>query len=55
LLARRFTNREIAAELVLSVRTVERHIANLYEKTGLSSRRDALSYAHRQDLIPRNT
>jgi DNA-binding CsgD family transcriptional regulator len=28
------SNREIAAELVLSVRTVERHIANIYQKIG---------------------
>jgi DNA-binding CsgD family transcriptional regulator len=53
LLAQRFTNREIANQLVLSVRTVERHIANLYEKTGVTNRRDALTYAHLHDLLPR--
>jgi ATP/maltotriose-dependent transcriptional regulator MalT len=32
------SNREIAAELVLSVRTVERHIENIYGKIGASGR-----------------
>jgi len=44
LLARRFSNREIADELVLSVRTVERHITNIYGKTGLTMRHEAESY-----------
>jgi non-specific serine/threonine protein kinase len=34
LIARGFANSEIADELVLSVRTVERHIANIYDKVG---------------------
>jgi len=45
LIGRRYSNREIADELVLSVRTVERHITNIYAKTGLSSRRLAERYA----------
>jgi DNA-binding CsgD family transcriptional regulator len=45
LIARHYSNRQIAAELVLSVRTVERHITNIYAKTGLSSRRLAERYA----------
>lgn len=32
------TNQEIAEELVLSVRTVERHLGNVYEKIGASGR-----------------
>ena len=32
------TNADIARELVLSVRTVERHVANLYVKIGASGR-----------------
>jgi DNA-binding NarL/FixJ family response regulator len=46
--ARGRSNQEIAAELVLSVRTVERHIANIYDKIGASgraARAAAASYA----------
>jgi DNA-binding NarL/FixJ family response regulator len=32
------TNRELADELVLSVRTVERHLTNIYTKLGTSGR-----------------
>jgi DNA-binding NarL/FixJ family response regulator len=32
------TNQEIADDLVLSVRTVERHISTIYEKLGLHGR-----------------
>ena len=45
LLARHYTNREVAEELVLSIRTVERHVANIYAKLGVSSRRLATAYA----------
>ena len=48
LIARGRTNHEIATELVLSVRTVERHIANIYDKIGASgraARAAAASYA----------
>jgi non-specific serine/threonine protein kinase len=38
LIARGKTNGEIAAELVLSKRTVEKHVANIMSKLGLSSR-----------------
>jgi DNA-binding NarL/FixJ family response regulator len=51
LLGRRFSNNEIAATLVLSVRTVERHIANIYTKTGSHSRREARCFAERFGLI----
>ena len=40
LVARRLTNREIGDRLHISVRTVEKHIANLLLKTGASSRLD---------------
>jgi DNA-binding NarL/FixJ family response regulator len=45
------TNREIAADLVLSVRTVDRHVSNIYAKLGVSSRAAAVSYAHEHGLV----
>jgi DNA-binding CsgD family transcriptional regulator len=45
------TNREIAADLVLSVRTVDRHVSNIYAKLGISSRAAAASYAHEHGLV----
>ena len=39
------SSKEIGEELVLSVRTVERHIANIYLKTGTHGRAQATSYA----------
>jgi DNA-binding CsgD family transcriptional regulator len=51
LLARHYSDREIADELVLSIRTVERHVANIYAKTGVSSRRLAAEYAMRHSLL----
>jgi pimeloyl-ACP methyl ester carboxylesterase/DNA-binding CsgD family transcriptional regulator len=45
------TNNEIAEALSLSVRTVERHIGNLYGKIGARGRADATAYALRQGLL----
>ncbi len=39
------SGKEIGAELVLSVRTVERHIANIYVKTNLHGRAQVANYA----------
>lgn len=47
-------NQRIAALLVLSVRTVERHISNIYSKIGAqgpASRAMATAYALRHDLV----
>ena len=51
LLGRRYSNNEIVDELVLSVRTVDRHVANIYAKTGVSTRRQAASRALATGLL----
>ncbi|MBE0608799.1 MAG: hypothetical protein IH609_05430 [Dehalococcoidia bacterium] len=45
LLATGLSSKEIGEALVLSVRTVERHIANIYTKTGTHGRAQATAYA----------
>ena len=45
------TNNEVAADLVLSLRTVERHIGNIYAKIGARGRADATVYALTQGLV----
>jgi len=44
------SNREISEELTLSVRTVARHIANIYTKIGTRNKAEATDYAHRHGL-----
>jgi DNA-binding CsgD family transcriptional regulator len=51
LVARGLTNREVAEALVLSERTVARHLANLYTKVGVTTRTAATTYAHRNGLV----
>jgi len=50
LVAARRTNKEIAAELVVSVHTIERHVQNAYRKIGANSRMDARAYVSRVQL-----
>ena len=45
LMAQGLTNGEIATELVLSVRTVDRHVAEILAKLGVTSRRQAAARA----------
>ena len=44
------SNAEIAAALVLSVHTVERHVANVYRKISVHNRAEATAYALRAGL-----
>jgi DNA-binding CsgD family transcriptional regulator len=45
------TNKAIAAALVLSERTVDRHVSNIFAKLGVSSRAAATAYAYEQRLL----
>ncbi len=53
LLALGYMNPEIADQLVLSVRTVETHRANIQRKTGISTRAELIAYAVENDLVER--
>jgi DNA-binding NarL/FixJ family response regulator len=44
-------NRQIAEELVLSEKTVARHLSNIFVKIGVSSRAAATAYAFEQGLV----
>lgn len=45
------TNKAIAARLVISERTVDRHVSNILAKVGVPSRSAATAYAYEHDLI----
>jgi DNA-binding NarL/FixJ family response regulator len=51
LVARGFSNRQIAKDLFLSERTIENHIANIKRKLGRSSRTEIAAWATQQRLI----
>jgi DNA-binding NarL/FixJ family response regulator len=51
LLARGYTNQEIAARLFVSVRTVESHRAHILNKLRLSTRADLVNYALESGLL----
>ena len=51
LVAEGYTNKEIAATLVISDKTVERHRANILDKLGMRDRVELTRYAIRHGLI----
>jgi DNA-binding NarL/FixJ family response regulator len=51
LVARGRSNRVIASDLVISEKTVARHVSNIFTKLGLSSRAEATAYAYEHGLV----
>ena len=51
LLAAGKTNRDIAKALFISEKTVARHVSNIFDKLGVSSRAGATAWAYQHDLI----
>jgi DNA-binding NarL/FixJ family response regulator len=45
------TNQAIADELSLAVKTVDRHVSNIFTKIGVTSRAAATAYAFRNELV----
>jgi DNA-binding NarL/FixJ family response regulator len=45
------TNRAIATDLVISEKTVARHVSNIFTKIAVSSRSAATAYAYEHDLV----
>ncbi|MDQ1372988.1 MAG: hypothetical protein QOJ09_326, partial [Actinomycetota bacterium] len=53
LVAAGLTNRQIAAEVFLSAKTVSRHLSNIFTKIGVSSRSAATAYAFEHRIVER--
>jgi NarL family two-component system response regulator LiaR len=51
LLARGLTNKEIAAELVITERTVKFHVSSILDKLGAANRTEAVTIAAQQGLV----
>ena len=51
LVAAGLRNQEIADQLVISLPTVKRHIANAYGKLGVTHRTEAVARAHELGLL----
>lgn len=51
LIAKGFSNKEIAEQLIISVKTVESHKSNVMEKLGLKTRPELVKYAAKKGLL----
>ena len=49
------TDREIAEELFISIKTVGNHVSNILNKTSAANRTEATSYAHTHGLVGPNS
>ncbi|MGH2686125.1 MAG: response regulator transcription factor, partial [Actinomycetota bacterium] len=55
LVASGHTNRQMAAELNLSEKTIARHVSNIFTKIGVSTRAAATAFAFEHGLIRRTS
>jgi len=55
LLAKRYSNKEIANKLFISPSTVKRHTITIYQKLGVNSRRDAVIKARELGVLQKTT
>lgn len=55
LVAAGHTNKEVAAALFLSDKTIARHLSNIFTKAGVSTRSAATAFAFEHDMIHRDT
>lgn len=55
LVAAGHTNKEVAAALFLSDKTIARHLSNIFTKAGVSTRTAATAFAFEHDMIHRGT
>ena len=53
LVSRGLTNREVAAQLFISEKTVARHLSNVFTKLGLPSRAAATAWAYEHGVVDR--
>jgi DNA-binding NarL/FixJ family response regulator len=51
LLAQGLDNAAIARQLVVTKRTIQNHVSNIYGKLGVTSRAEAMLYAIRHRLV----
>lgn len=51
LVAKGYSNKEVAEQLVISIKTVESHKANVMDKLGLRTRPDLVKYAMKKGLL----
>lgn len=54
LVARGLTNRDVAAQLYISVRTVDAHVEHIFTKLGFRSRSQLVAWAHETQLVTRS-